>query len=329
MAIDSKKQESTKEKPQEDTPEGGAPKTLTQEDVSELVLKVIAEKREEIREEEKSKLLSDPNVAAAASVLEDIKKALGVVSLPDDAKTVVKERDAEIEQLKRAVGERDMQIADLEESVAQLSDVAREAGYKFFVERAVSGHPMADTIRTMVGNVRGYDSPQAIHERIEEVLSELTEEAERQEAANAQRERERRTLSEDVSKKDDRIAQLEEALEKSIELNKVMSVQRYADQRMQRHPKADDIRAIVESRGPRTTQEVDKIFEEFQRPQLDTEDLAAVRSRVRRITAGGTGSSPLEEETASPSGQRAPTAQNYNGLGVPLSDLRAWSGLDN
>jgi len=63
--------------------------------------------------------------------------------------------------------------------------------------------------------------------------------------------------------------------------------------------------------------------------ERDPDAQDAVRARVRTLTHGGLGRSPLEEETPQPKktvGNGA-VQEDYNGLGIGLSDLKKLAGI--
>lgn len=280
-------------------------------ELGDIALKIFAEQREQVREEEKNKLLADPAVAAASKVVEDIKTLLGpLVASPDK---LVQEKDAEIGKLKAQLAEKEIQIRDLEENVDKLATLAKEIGYKFFLERTVSGDENADFIRSVVGDVSLYESVEAVRVKVEAAQKEIKKRLLREQTLRKEREREKAVVVEDRKAIDKRVQALEATLNKSTELNTALSVQLYAEKRLASHPHAAKVRQMIESAKPKSKDDVDQLVESFEAvPKRDADDLDAVRARVRALTKGGHGTTPLEEEA--PTKSRTMTENNYNDL---------------
>ncbi len=301
----------------------------TKEELAEMVLKIVAEKRDDIREQERSKLLSDPDVAAASKIVEQIKELVRPMVIPEDSERVLKEKDADVAKARNQLAEANLKIASLEEELAKVAEAAREAGYRFFVERTISGDPNADLIRNVVGDVRMYEDIESLQTKIGSVRTELARRERQTEVEDRRRQREMKVAAEDRKVLHSKFETLQEALSKSTELNKALVVELYAEKRLANHPQAGKIRSLIESAKPNSKEMVDEIMENYKAPKRDPDELEAIRSRIRAVTKGGRGSSPLEEEAGTPAPERGTgrNATDYNGLGVDLAQLKRLSGL--
>lgn len=312
----------------------GAEATLREEFARET-LAHLATLRAQVTEQVRGELLSDPTVAGARTALEAIKSVLRPFVLPEDAKAVAEAKDAEIEKLRTQLAEMNLQMKDLLDENTKLGSVAKEAGYKFFVERQIAGDPDADLVRKLIGDVKVYENSEALKSKIESVRTDLatkrerehklSEQIESEKAADRERkERERaRALKAEQSLREEN-EKLRTALDKSLEANKQLMVSVYTESRLTNHPKAAKIRSIIESSQPTTRQAVDSIIERFREAPQDVEQLESVRARVRKATNGGIGPTALEEETAVESTNGSAF---FNGLGVSLTELKNLSGM--
>ena len=308
--------------------------SLTAQFESEIMAQLgnlSAESRERIRAE----LMADPAVGRAKAAIESIKDVLRPFVLPEDAQLVTKQKDEEIGRLKNQIKERDLRLTEAATQIEQLSGLAREAGYKFFLERSLAGNPDKSLIVKVLGDLRQFESADALKAKVAGVLAEMKaqrakEETIRQEAVakvvisqralneeKAQAAQEKTLLAERVEK-------MEEALEKSLKANKLMSLELYAERRLASHPQAKRIRKIIEASKLDSKDEIDTLIEEHRESEMDQDDLEATRSRVRAVTRGGRGSTPIVEETPSPITRGV---EDYNGLGVDLTTLRQLSGV--
>lgn len=304
----------------------------TSPDTSQLadeMLAKLAEMRAEVREELKGEMLSDPQLAGARSAMEQIKSILRPFVLPEDAESVVKSKETEIARLKKECAERDLRIKDLETENGKLAEAAKEAGYKLYLERQVSGDPDADLIKKIIGDVKKYENADELKQKLAGVREELTrkraddqkvEEAKLREVTRA------RQIAREVSEKADaKVNTLVEAVEKLTKVNRSISMQLYVEKKLRGNPNSAKIRSLIESAKPDSKEEVDQIFENFSPvAPHDDDEASAVRSRIRKLTRGGIEGTPSDEETPRHKGQ---LEEDYNGLGVDLGELKRLSGV--
>lgn len=298
--------------------------------------KLSAEAREKIRAE----MLSDPGVGRAKEAVEQIKDILRPFVLPEDAQSVVKAKDEEIGRLHTALKERDLKLKEATQQIENLAGLAREAGFKFYLERSLQGNPDKAVIVQTLGDLSQFEDADALKAKVNEIIGTFSKrreeeakakaaaearEKERQEALKAEQQRSYQT----EQQLKDEVMKLSEALEKSLEANKQTAVQLYTERRIATHPKRSELGVLIERVQPKTKEEVEALIEEHSRLEeagqsSDPDQLEAVRSRVRQHTHGGKGSTPIEEETPSPSRR---VVEDYNGLGVDLGTLKELSGI--
>jgi len=300
-------------------------------DIIQNLGKLSASAREKIRAE----MLSDPAIGGAKDALEAIKSVLRPFVLPEDAKGVVTEKDAEIGRLKNKISEQSLHMKEQQGQINKLVGMVREASYKYYLERALSENPDRDLVLKFVGDLGKYENAKALKGKVESVSADLlkrrqaeaTERARQDKIesnARAALQKEQTRSKNEVTGYKEQVDKLAEALEKTLQANKEMALQLYTENRLRNHPEANGIRRLVESISPKTKEDVEAIIEEHREPVRDTDDLEIVRSRVRNLTQGGRGSSPLEEEKPS---HRSRSAADYNGLGVDLTTLKQLSGI--
>lgn len=309
--------------------------SLKEEFAKELVTRMETF-RAEIAEEVRGELLSDPSVAGARTVLDHIKALVRPYILPADVQTVTEQKNSEISSLTRNLAEKELKIKELEEEIGKLSSMAKEAGFKFFVEKAISGDPDSELIRKLIGDVTKYTSSEDLGVKVEEVRADL--QSKRAEAASlaeqieadktAQRERKEKERVRAVEREKslaEENEKLRTALSQSMEAADILKTKVYAEGRLVNHPKAAKIRPLIEASNSRSKEEVDSIIEKFREPAKDAEALEGVRSRIRKATGGGLNTTPLDEERQSPLGRQN---TSYNNLGLSIDELRTITGLN-
>jgi hypothetical protein len=315
--------------------------------------------KSDLREEVRGELLSDPSVAGARTALESVKDLLRPYIIPADVEVVVRQKETEIKRLKEAVAERDLQLRGMEEEMEKLAKVAKEAGYKYFLEKTVGKEPDADLIRNLIGDVDLFESADSLKERLGSVKLQLRErreaaeaeerrltgEAQAREAEDQARaaalaeEREQLLAAERERSEEARKAQLEdmeqmkadnrqllEAVEKALEANKAQALMLYAERKLTGNHNIVKIRKILESTDLKDQDQVDEIIEENSSAPAAASDMDAVRERVRSMSKGR-GFTAREEERGDNRLAPKQITEDYNGLGISVEHLQRMSGI--
>lgn len=279
----------------------------------------LSEMKRVIRLDVETELLADPEVAAAKTALEDVKKYLRPFILPEDAETLVLEKEQEIKRLNKEIAERDLLLQNKDAMLESLASAAKEAGYKFFLERKLSELEDAAIIRKMVGDVAQYESTEELSEAVEEAAEAIharraADEAEKDARAHAEEELR------------DKNAKLAQALEESLNANKQQLILLEAERALTVHPKAANIRQVLENTNLESHEQVQDIIESYREQERPAEDVEAVRDRVRTLTQGGSSHRGEDSGTAR---EQSPISeqQNYHGLGASLRELKKLSGI--
>jgi hypothetical protein len=289
--------------------------SLKEEFTKELVA-AVGKTKSEIRESVRDEFLADPEVAAAKVVVEQLKDLLRPFVLPEDAEAVAKAKDEEIAALQKTISEKDEEISGLKDEVRKLADVAKEVGYKYYLERLIGEDDDADLVRKLVGDVKKYENSEAIQGKVEAIRAELAQKAQKVAATE-----------EETEKLRGKVDRLTEALDKSMQANEEMKTLLHAEQQLKNHPRAERIRRILESAKPRSQEDVDEVIENFREPDRDPSELEAVRARVRRYTRGGRGPTAEEEEEPKKKPRAVLEESNYNQLGASLGELQQLAGI--
>jgi hypothetical protein len=125
---------------------------------------------------------------------------------------------------------------------------------------------------------------------------------------------------------EEKAAKLEEGLKKALQSEKALALKLYVEQRLTNHPKAAKIRPLLEGRKFSSTEEIDEVVSGHREPMRDADELEAVRARVRKQVNGGE-EYVLDEEKTTPETRGG--GSSYNGLGMPIGELKKLSGLNN
>ena len=157
--------------------------------------------RESVTEGLREEFSSDPEIGGARAVLGKIASLVGTFSGSGGDEVALRD----------AVRERDLQIASMKESLDKATDIARRASYALVVEQRIGGHPMGERIRKVLGDISGFESRDALQNRLEDIAGEYDEiVSERQQRVDENHASEVDTLR-------NRIAELEASLEEASE----------------------------------------------------------------------------------------------------------------
>lgn len=296
-------------------------------DFAKQLVEAVEKAKTEIREQVRGELLSDPAIAGAKTALDRVKETLRPFVVPEDVESVMKEKDAEILRLRKQIEDKDTQIKKLEGDVNEAASVAQVAGFKFYVERELSGDENADAIRDSLGDVKDFESLDDLKSRIESVRKELGREKEIEEAVEKARVEAENRKNLEIEALNKKISDLTDLAESSAATAKTTALQLYIEKKVAAHPNAAQLRAILESARPSSKEEVDSLIEKLKVPARSPEAVESTRARVRDLTKGG-----ISEET--PSREQAPVQESkeekdFMGLGASLDELRHLAGMNS
>lgn len=296
-------------------------------DFAKELVEAVEKAKSEIREQVRGELLSDPAVAGAKTALERVKESLRPFVVPEDVEAVVREKDAEIARLRKQIEDKDTEIKKLEGDVNEAATVAQVAGYKFYVEKELSGDENGDAIRDALGDVKGFESLDDLKSRIEDVRKDLGREKEIEEAASKARDEVEARKNLEIEELRKKVTNLEDLVETTAATAKGASLQLYIERKVAAHPNAVQLRALLESAKPASKEEIDSLIEKFRTPVRSPETVDTTRARVRDLTKGGV-------STETPSREQAPVVESkeekdFMGLGASLDELRHLAGMNS
>ena len=276
--------------------------------------------RGELAEEVRKELLSDPDVAGARKVLDEVKGLLRPYVIPEDVESVVSEREEVIEGLRVALTQSEEQVAALVEQNGQLAAIAKEAGYRYHRETLLAGNPHADTIRNLLGDLSQFESVETMNTAVTEICESIQKNIEGEQVHDE----EVRALREENET-------LREAVTKSVEASQQLMLSRYVAERLDHHPNSADVRQLIEQSQPQSKEDVDALLERVHSlGVVPAADIDEARQRVRNAV-GASGTQEYLQETAERGvGSNGHAGQtNWNGTGLNLDTVRTLSGYES
>jgi len=292
------------------------------------VLDRMGELRASVEAQVREEVANDSALAAKASALDKIWELMLPYGAPASGDEIAQAQEAKIADLRSQLSERDERIEELEQACSKLEETARTAGYLCYLERAISGHPEADRVRRLVGDISEYTSADEFKERVDAVVDEIEDIHEQELAAEAHRREQHEEAQRERAALVERSEKLEEALEKALGGLRAAGLKLYGEQRLQKNPEAHKIRRVLETARLENKEDVDELIEDHRPVRKSREQMAEVSARLRKQFGGGYRGTPLDEEEPWPkerqrSGQPVTEdAGGYNGLPVTLEEIR-------
>ena len=304
---------------------------------SHELIEAVSRAREELVEEVRGELLTDPEVGGSRTALERVKDILLPFILPEDAATIITRKDKEIETLRSELAEKIDAFQEVEEDRDKIAQLCRSFGYTLHLERMVKGTGHEALVKKLIGDVTKYESAEVLQKKIEAILSDLPKAAKpkvKDQGTNEELERTQlqvEELSAKSGKQGGQIKKLKEALGKSLKANEVAALMQYAYESLIGNPKAAKILSVLESSNVETKKDVKNIIEQFREsPRSSRRAGSEIKERIRGLQGRGRSVRALDEEA----GDVSPVArkrrkvheeQDFNGLGVSLHDLKRFN----
>jgi hypothetical protein len=323
--------------------------------VTEKVTQQIVDAKEQIAEQVRGDMLSDPKLAGAMKAVEQIKTVIRPYVLSEDEESVVAKLEDRIDKLEGQLATERSSFSkekvQLEDQVNKLAAMAKKAGYRFYLEQQLQGSADADLIRSIVGDVASYGSVEEIATKVSAVQEELDRRAAEKKAQEDARQKEMNKVKSESDRRvqalETQMTQLKEALEKSVTLNKAQAIDAYIAERLRHHPRRAEMVSHFEENPPTNRAEVDQVLDQFRRPMSESDQVDAIRARVRAL-AGSNSVSHVEPAPQLPQSARtggldydisnpnepvmeahassdARSGASYNGTGLSLDEIKRLS----
>jgi len=282
----------------------GKQETLRQSFMGEIS-EALANEREGLKEEIEAKLRTDPEVAGAKTVLEDVKKLLRPFLVDEDTDAVLNAKEAEMAALEGQLAEHKSKVASFEKAFEDLLQVTEATAYELYLERAMTQlvdedvRIFRDRIVNQIGDVSRFENlsefKTAFSKCVGNVLSECTERA---------------SEGEEIVRLKEENEKLHKAAMEALEVSRVGALRAYLEQRLHNEPRAPKIRELFEAREMKTREEVDAFIAEFTQNNPLSEDYDLLSSRL----AKGRSTLPEHEHRQSTNGSQRTVAGVSTGL---------------
>lgn len=127
----------------------------------------------EVRASVRSELMSDPVVAGAKQVVEQIVELVRGYGIDPEAHGQIEAAVAECDEMRQRLGERELEVQRAEAERDEARGLAREAAYRLHFEMIVGADPRRSVIESLVGDVTKLESKESIDGRVAAIQAEL------------------------------------------------------------------------------------------------------------------------------------------------------------
>ncbi len=240
---------------------------------SEEAASILREEKEKLERHVESKLLSDPGVAGAKTVLEGVVKQLRPYLLEEDAEKLLREKQEELNSLRDNLRESNESYNNMEEAFDKLTSVCKSLGLQLYFEKLMSNlsdKEIIESVRDRVGDASDYESLSSLKEGVatsikgvlkeekarEQVKERVSEKIEDERRAREKAQEESRELKRKNSA-------LKEAAQKGVNLANELAIKSYIAEKLWNDPRGKKIKKVLENEDIETKEDVDERIEEL------------------------------------------------------------------
>jgi len=328
------------------------------DDFGVKLVRALQDHRKEIEEEIRQEIAADPTTVSAKLTLEKLAEMLIPFRPKGDAKSLLADKEEEIEGLREQVREAGELEFDSKGKLVELAKKARTLAFENHIMKATVGRDDAEYIREMVGDISTVETAQQLQDRLDTALESADankEEAQRTvktERARANKElnkfqgREKK-LRNEVKERNERIAESVEqitnkfqerfetiestnhdlrgqndklvgALERAERLIHRYDDREYASRRTVGHPDREGILEDVRSGRVKGKDGINRLAK---RRDLRGEEPGGVNERVRRSMSRGREFAPQHETLTESNNSQQGNIADLAEFGLHVDDI--------
>lgn len=225
--------------------------------------------REEVEQEIRTALLSDPEVAGAKQVVDSIKEAVRPFLFSDDENAELARLNERIQVLEGRIAEQDKALQEAENENTELAVATRQLAYHLYIEQLEEPY-VSKNVLERLGNLDQFETTEAFQSAVECVKENIDKELEES------REREATLQS-----RDEEIERLKEERNKALAIGNQGLVRAYLEKKIGRHPHAQRVREYVTEAAPTTKDQVDSLIAAYDSDHPLSEEYVQLRRGLR------------------------------------------------
>ena len=145
------------------------------EQFSADILKHVERVQEQAVEQARSEAASDPTVAGALGIVEQIATIISPFGASTHQREAIAEREERIAKLEASLAERELEVHKSAKEAKEMGVLAKEAAYALHVEQRLRGESdeRRKAVINLIGDLKQFNEREAVDARFEAVCSEL------------------------------------------------------------------------------------------------------------------------------------------------------------
>jgi hypothetical protein len=305
-----------------DKPEEGEAMTTPEQKSEAKILAAILKAKQEVAEQIRSELMSDPSVAGAKTALESIKNILMPYILPNDVKPEL----GEIKDLRSQLESAKRQNKSLMSEKTDLERAVKDLGFNLYLRKEIGNHPKFEGIVKSLGDLTKIESLESLSSKVKIYKEQCS--AIRFVDANllADKVEENKMLKEQSAKVMNRVKTLTAERDEAIKTANEAMLRSYLERKIVANPKASAIRTRYESLRVKTKDSVDQLIESFsEAPTREGSEFSRIRARL-----GGRAPASLVEDSVRPTMRQIRESDDVvelDGVEVNMKDFESLAGI--
>lgn len=136
------------------------------ESLRQEMLDMVAKTREEVREQVRAELRTDPKFASAVLAVEELKKIVAPMMVPEEVRVSAEQRDADLEKVQA-------ENRDLRAGIVQAHGIAKELGFSLILEKELKEDENRGLVMMLLGNLTQYEDEAAFRSKLAQVREEI------------------------------------------------------------------------------------------------------------------------------------------------------------
>jgi len=229
------------------------------------------EVRSEVEESVREELMADPEVAGSSVAMKQVARLVAPFVLKENEGSVIADLEKRVQEAERKLAKADEEKDKAIKEATELAELAKEAFFHLYLEQELHGDERREQIEGVLGDVTVFESLEDLKERVEEIVTALSEEDEVKE----EYEREIKKLKAQAQR-------LQEQLETSLTVGNQFAAKAYIERKLANHPRAEDVRGFLDEAEPMTQDEVDRLVEAFDARNPVSDEFSKIRKGLNK-----------------------------------------------
>lgn len=233
----------------------------------------LKDEKSKLEQRVESKLLSDPGVAGAKTVLESVVKQLRPYLLDEDAEKLLRSKQSELDKAVSDLRESEEAYRNMEEMFDKAISISKSLGLQLYFEKVMSkitDKGVVESVSDYVGDASSYKDHESLKECMAIAIKRVVKEDRAKEdiknivSEEIERERsEKQKFKNEVENLKRKNKALKEAAEKGVKIASDLAIKSYISEKLWNDPRGKRIKKVLENEDFTTKEEIDERIDEL------------------------------------------------------------------